>query len=284
MAESTKSTQEPKPKLVIKRKVRKAQYFTEDLGNGVELEMVLIPGGSFIMGSPETEEGHSSDEEPQHQVTVKGFCMGKYPVTQAQWQAVAALPQVKRELDRDRSDFKGEQRPVENVSWYDSIEFCSRLSRHTGREYRLPSEAEWEYAARAGTTTPFHFGETITTEVANYNGDYTYGSGRKGEYRRETTAVGSLKAANAFGLYDMHGNVWEWCADNWHSNYEEAPDNGSAWIDAEEDDDSRKVMRGGSWVSYPVICRSACRGSLYPGDAVNDVFGIRVVCVSAWTL
>ncbi|NEO21280.1 MAG: formylglycine-generating enzyme family protein, partial [Moorea sp. SIO4A5] len=126
--------------------------------------MVAIPEGSFIMGSPETEEGHTNDESPQHRVTVTSFFMGKYPVTQAQWQAVAALPQVNRELEPDPSHFKGKNRPVEQVSWYDAVEFCERLSQYTKRPYRLPSEAEWEYACRAGTTTPFHFGETITTD------------------------------------------------------------------------------------------------------------------------
>ncbi|NEP01574.1 MAG: formylglycine-generating enzyme family protein [Symploca sp. SIO2E9] len=282
------------PRLTWQRTQQEASGFSEDLGNGVKLEMVAIPEGSFLMGSPETEEGHRSSEEPQHQVTVQAFLMGKYLVTQAQWQAVAALRQVNRKLDRDPSRFKGKEKPVERVSWYDAVEFCSRLSRHTGREYRLPSEAEWEYAARAGTTTPFHFGETITTEVANYCGidekiggtlyKGSYGSGPKGEYRQETTAVGNFGVANAFGLYDIHGNVWEWCADNWHSNYEEAPDDGSAWIDAEEEEDSIKVLRGGSWNVFPGNCRSACRYSAYPGVAYNYALGFRVVCVSAWTL
>ncbi|MFM6071877.1 MAG: formylglycine-generating enzyme family protein, partial [Dolichospermum sp.] len=167
---------------------------------------------------------------PQHEVTIKPFSMGKYPITQAQWQAVAALPQVNQELKPNPSRFKGAKRPVERVSWHDAVEFCARLSNHSQRPYRLPSEAEWEYACRAGTITPFHFGETITTELANYNGNNTYGDGPKGVYRGETTEVGSFKIANEFGLYDMHGNVWEWCQDDWHNNYEGAPTDGSAWI------------------------------------------------------
>ena len=153
--------------------------------------------------------------------------MGKYPVTQAQWRFVAAqLPQVNRELEIDPSRFKGDNLPVETISWLDAEEFCQRLSHHTGRLYRLPSEAEWEYACRAGTTTPFHFGETISPEFANYNGEYTYGNGEKGVYRKQTTPVGSFQVANPFGLYDIHGNVWEWCADDWHKNYQGAPSDG----------------------------------------------------------
>jgi formylglycine-generating enzyme required for sulfatase activity len=155
-------------------------------------------------------------EKPQHQVTVQPFSMGKFQVTQVQWKAVATLTKVNRDLKPEPSKFKGDNRPVEQVSWYDAIEFCDRLSRKTGKPYRLPSEAEWEYACRAGTTTPFHFGETITSELANYNANYTYGAGVKGIYREQTTPVGSFGVANSFGLYDMHGQVWEWCADHWH--------------------------------------------------------------------
>ncbi|MBW4665925.1 MAG: formylglycine-generating enzyme family protein [Cyanomargarita calcarea GSE-NOS-MK-12-04C] len=240
-------------KIVINRSQGTAQYFIENLGNKVQLEMVLIPGGNFMMGAPETEEGSSDDERPQHPVTISPFCMGKYPVTQAQWQAVASFPQVNRELKPDPSRFKGESRPVESVSWYDANEFCDRLSRYTVRPYRLPSEAEWEYSCRAGTTTPFHFGETITTDLANYRGtdnkEYewsgSYGSGSKGIYREETTPVGSFGIANTFGLFDMHGNVWEWCADHWHNNYEEAPSDGTAWI-GDDNDNQNRLLRGGS--------------------------------------
>ncbi|MTJ48864.1 formylglycine-generating enzyme family protein [Dolichospermum sp. UHCC 0259] len=276
------------PKTIIKRYKKTAQYFTEDLGNGIELEMVLIPGGSFIMGSPEEELKSRSNERPQHEVTIKPFCFGKYSVTQAQWQAVAALPQVNKELKLDPSEFKGDgstsltnHRPVESVSWHDAVEFCARLSNHSQRPYRLPSEAEWEYACRAGTTTPFHFGETITTDLANYNGNYTYGDGVKGVYRRETTEVGSLKIANEFGLYDMHGNVREWCQDDWHNSYEDAPIDGNAWIVNKAKSD--KVLRGGSWIYDPEDCRSAYR---YYDDAGfdDDNSGFRVVCGAAWTL
>jgi formylglycine-generating enzyme required for sulfatase activity len=275
------------PKIIIHEYERTAQYFIEDLGNGIQLEMVMIPSGSFMMGSPETEEGSTDDERPQHQVTIKAFCLGKYQVTQAQWKAVAAFPQVNKELKLDPSRFKGDNRPVEQVSWEDAVEFCDRLSRHTKRQYRLPSEAEWEYACRAGTTTPFHFGETITTNLANYQGtdneEYkwsgSYGSGPKGVYREETTAVGSFGVANNFGLYDMHGNVWEWCQDDWHSDYEGAPTDGSAWLSSEESSD-RKLLRGGSWLNDPDHCRSAYRfyNSL---DHYNISIGFRVVCSGA---
>jgi formylglycine-generating enzyme required for sulfatase activity len=248
----------------------------EDLANDTQLEMMLIPGGTFIMGSLPEELEHQENESPQHSVTVQPFFMGKYQVTQAQWRFVAQLPQVNRDLEQDPSRFKGDNRPVEQVSWEDAVEFCDRLSQYTGRTYRLPSEAEWEYACRAGTTTPFHFGETITTDLANYDGNSTYGDGVEGVYRKETTEVGSFGVANNFGLYDMHGNVWEWCQDNWHSNYEGAPTDGNAWLDNEESSD-RKLLRGGSWDTYPVGCRSACRAYNYL-DGSDGSIGFRVVC------
>ncbi len=252
----------------------------------IGLEMVAIPGGTFIMGSPPEELEHQEDESPQHSVTVQPFFMGKYQVTQAQWRFVAHLPQVNKELNPDPSNFKGDgstsltnHRPVEQVSWEDAVEFCDRLSQYTGRTYRLPSEAEWEYACRAGTTTPFHFGETITTDLVNYNGNYTYGQGSKGVYRKETTEVGSFGVANNFGLYDMHGNVWEWCQDDWHSDYEGAPIDGSAWLNNEEDNNG-KLLRGGSWDSLPEYCRSAFR-YLSDLDDLNGHLGFRVVCCGA---
>jgi formylglycine-generating enzyme required for sulfatase activity len=207
--------------------------------------MVGIPGGKFNMGSPASEAGRSDDEGSQHQVTISPLSMGKFTVTQAQWQAVATLPKIKTDLKLDPSNFKGKNRPVERISWYDAVEFCTRLSQKTGKTYRLPSEAEWEYACRAGTTTPFHFGATITTELANYNGNSTYGSAPKGKYREATTDVGTFPP-NAFGLYDMHGNVWEWCADVWHDNYNGAPVNGSALNVG--GDNSTRILRGGSWL------------------------------------
>ena len=262
----------------------KAHYFTEpleDLGDALPLDMVLVPAGSFMMGSPEDESDRSESEGPQHEVFLSSFLMGRYPVTQSQWQAVAQLDKVDIELDLAPSNFKGQDRPVEQVSWYEAVEFCERLKKHSDRPYRLPSEAEWEYACRAGTTTPFTFGKTLTTEVANYNGDYTYSDGPKGEYRGETTAVDSFDIANAFGLCDMHGNIWEWCADHWHENYRGAPTDGSAWLT--DDETPNRLIRGGSWSYDPRACRSATRLSFRP-DGRSDVIGFRVCCLAPRTL
>ena len=262
-----------------------AAGYVEPLGNGNKLNMVQIPAGRFLMGAPEEELESDFDERPQHWVTVPEFYMGQCLVTQAQWRSVAtALPQIKIVLDANPSRFKGDDNlPVEQVSWDDCVEFCARLSLETGREYRLPSEAEWEYACRAGTTTPFHFGETIDAELANYDADNLYGRGRKGKPKNKTTVVGTFPA-NDFGLYDMHGNLWEWCADDWHSNYEEAPTDGTIWnasndSGSDPDSDTRKVLRGGSWFNSPRRCRSACRGNLAAGTR-SFLIGFRVVsCV-----
>ena len=197
------------------------------------------------MGSPSSEEGRLDSEGPQHKVKVPSFFMGKYPVTQAQWRAI---------MGDNPSYFKGDNRPVEQVSWDDCVKFCQEVSSKVGKDVRLPSEAQWEYACRAGTTTPFYFGPTLTSELANYDANYTYAKGPKGTYREQTTEVGEFPP-NAFGLYDLHGNVWEWCQDDWHDNYEGAPTNGSSWLN----NSSIKVMRGGSWYAYPRFCRSADR-------------------------
>ncbi len=284
--------------LIINRRRQQNQYFTEDLGNGILLPMVKIPGGTFTMGASKDEEGSKNSERPQHQVTVPTFFMCKYPITQAQWRAVANMQhlRVNRDLEPEPSRFKGDNRPVEQIFWYDAVEFCDRLSRivegnlsqDTGKQYRLPSEAEWEYACRAGTTTPFHFGETITSELANYDATYTYGASSKGIHRKETTPVDSFDAANAFGLYDMHGNVLEWCLDDWHDNYEGAPIDGSAWFDDENDNLSQKagraVLRGGSWCGNPENCRSASRNNYTSRGNINSADGFRVVCAVGRTL
>ena len=258
---------------VKERQKRQSEYRTEGLGEGVGLDLVKIPGGAFQMGPPKGEG--FDDERPQHRVAVGSFWMGKYPVTQVQWKVVAGFAKVERDLAPDPSNFKGDNRPVEQVRWDDAIEFCQRLSQKTGREYRLPSEAEWEYACRAGTTTPFHFGETISADLANYDGSYTYGSGPKGEYRQETTPVDSFKVANAFGLYDMHGNVWEWCQDCWHENYEGTPSDGSAWLFSDES--NFRIRRGGSWNDDPRFCRSAYRSGGGSDDRYDRI-GFRVCC------
>ncbi len=255
----------------VNRDSLSAKCFAEKLSQTVTLEMVSIPGGSFMMGSPELEG--DADERPQHEVILPPFFMGKYPITQAQWRAVAALPQVKQSLNPHPSKFKGSNRPVENVSWYEAVEFCARLSAKTGREYRLPSESEWEYACRARTTTSFHFGEMITTDLVNCSSD-TYGMDVKSKYRKETTDVGSFEVANAFGLYDMHGLVWEWCADTWHNNYSGAPCDGTAWEVG--GDFYRRLLRGGSWSFSAELCRSASR-SWNESDGGLRICGFRVV-------
>ncbi|MDB9374606.1 SUMF1/EgtB/PvdO family nonheme iron enzyme [Nodularia sphaerocarpa] len=265
----------------IKREKGKAQYFVENLRDGVTLDMVAIPGGTFTMGAHKDEAESEDDERPQHPVTVPAFFMGKYPVTQAQWRVVANFEQVERPLESDPSNFKGDDLPVESISWDETVEFCARLSKVTGKTYRLPSEAEWEYACRAGTTTPFHFGETITPELANFDGNYTYASAPKGEYRKKTTQVGSFKLANAFGLYDMHGNVYEWCADWWDENYNGAPnDGGSAWLI--NNDNRYRLLRGGSWSIKPKDCRSTYRFRYEPFIR-NLSIGFRVVVSTART-
>ncbi len=257
-----------------------------ELPEGIELVMVRIPGGTFWMGSP-SAKGYEF-ERPQHQVTVPDFWMGQFPVTQAQYEAV---------MGYNPSTFKtnGSNRPVETLSWYNAVDFCQRLSEITNQEFRLPSEAEWEYACRAVTSEqlrveewnkkyhqPFHFGKTITTDYANYHGtDWNhggriysgaYGQGPKGIFRQQTTEVGSFPP-NAFGLYDMHGNLWEWCADNWHENYNGAPSDGSAWL---SENVKRNILRGGSWHNIPNDCRSTFRVN---SDPDNDGYiGFRVVC------
>ena len=253
--------QAPAPKPVT------PQNFVEDLSLGASLEMLWIPRGDFIMGASKKEPESLDSERPQHLVSVPGFYMGKFPITQAQWHAVAVLPPVERTLDPEPSMFDGEERPVERVFWDDAAEFCARLSRETGKTYRLPSEAEWEYACRAGTKTPYYFGDAIAPEQANF-----------GRYSAQTSAVGSY-AANAsnqaFGLHDMHGNVWEWCADDWHGSYKGAPVDGSALCDRE--DAPNKVIRGGSWYGDPRWCRSALRNYVVPGFRYISV-GFRVCC------
>jgi eukaryotic-like serine/threonine-protein kinase len=266
---------------IINRSQGKARYFAEDLGNGVSLEMVQIPGGTFTMGSPPTEARRSKNEGPQRQVTVPGFFVGKYPVTQAQYQAI---------MGTNPARFQGEKRPVEMVSWDDAVEFCEKLSQKTGRKYRLPKEVEWEYACRAGTTTPFYFGETITTDLVNYNGNVSYSSAPKGEFREETTDVG-IFPPNSFGLYDMHGNIWEWCQDVRNISYH---NEGIIIVIilrlimtifrffGGKSESNMRILCGGSWQSRPSSCRSASRGvaSKHYRGSIPDC-GFRVVAVDA---
>ncbi|MGA7933455.1 MAG: formylglycine-generating enzyme family protein [Kovacikia sp.] len=267
---------------------KSVQCLTEELGQGITLELVAIPGASFLMGASKTEEGWHPCQHPPHEVTIAPFWMGQYLVTQAQWSAVASLPKVNLPLEPQPACFAGPTRPIEQISWVEAIEFCARLSLHAGREYRLPSEAEWEYACRALTLTPFSCGETITTDLANYSGidwEYearicskgAYGKGPTGDDRRETTIVGSFGVANSFGLYDMHGNVREWCQDYWHPTYVGAPTDGTAWIS--DGEVSQRILRGGSWNTGPRSCRSAARSRLEAEANLYDT-GFRVV--SSW--
>jgi formylglycine-generating enzyme required for sulfatase activity/tRNA A-37 threonylcarbamoyl transferase component Bud32 len=250
-----------------------ARQFVEPLGEEIALEMVEVPDGKFRMGSPNSEAGHTEHEEPQHSVRVASFFLGKFPVTQAQWRVVAGWPKVNLELNLDPSSFTGDDLPVENISWRDAIEFCERLSRRTGRRYRLPSEAEWEYACRAGSQTPFHFGETIVPGLANYDYSIPYGRGPSGAGREQTSPAGGFGVANDFGLFDMHGNVWEWLADVWHHDYRGAPADGSAWLT--DGDQGLQVVRGGAWFNAARLCRSAYR-YWAPADTRGHNCGFRV--------
>jgi formylglycine-generating enzyme required for sulfatase activity len=257
-----------KKQLQTKSDRGKAKYITVDLGEGITIDLVGIPGGIFLMGSPENEAERGSEENPQHQVSIRPFLMGKYPVTQAQWQAV-----MKKNPSRFIDNNSGScNKPVEKVSWYDCQEFCQKLSAKIGREFRLPSEAEWEYACRTKTRTPFHFGQTIDTRLANYNGEFAYEGGIEGEYRQKTTEVG-IFSPNGFGLYDMHGNVAEWCADSWHNNYEGAPTDENSWLS--NNPREARVLRGGSWLHLPGCCRSSHRLGAAP-DSKSDAFGFRI--------
>jgi formylglycine-generating enzyme required for sulfatase activity len=235
-----------------------------------EIEMVLIPAGTFMMGSPDSEAERSNDEGPQHQVSVQSLYMGKYEVTQARWRAV---------MGANPSRFKGDNLPVENVSWNDAVEFCRKLSQMTGREYRLPTEAEWECACRAdaynsngslttnditvglGETMPFAYGSSLSSNQANFDGNYPYGGAAKGVNRGSQWQweVFSLMRG---GLYDMHGNVWEWCEDWYRDSYNGAPTDGSAWLSRGER--KSRILRGGSWDEVPSKLRSAFRGYATP--------------------
>lgn len=234
------------------------------LMSGMIPSMVYIPGGTFQMGTKERNE-----EQPVHPVSVAPFYMSRFVITQAQWRAVAALPKVNGELKPEpqsglSENFKGDQLPIIEVSWYGAKEFCARLSQSTGHIYRLPSEAEWEYACRAGTTTEYSVGDEITKEQANYEG-HIGGVTPAGNY-----------TPNTFGLYDMHGNIWEWCEDTWHDSYNRAPTKGSAWVD--EEDDRFRILRGGSWINQAGYCRSAYRHKNEPDDVDYNI-GFRIVCV-----
>jgi len=241
--------------------------------------MVAIREGTFRMGSPENEKHRLPNEGPAlPEVKVPAFFMSRFEVTQAQWRVVSRWEQEKLYLNPIPSSSRGDHRPVEGVLWTEAMEFCARLSRRTGRSYRLPSEAEWEYACRAGTTTPFAFGEAITSKLANF-GNHPGGSGLIAEYPNGTTPVGYFRIANAFGLYDMHGNVWEWCLDAYHPSYRGAPTDGSAW--EWRLNDAARVKRGGSWSDPVHDSRSARRAQWEVPNFKGATHGFRVVMSDA---
>jgi formylglycine-generating enzyme required for sulfatase activity len=232
----------------------------------VEFNLARIPAGTFLMGSTEKLPcKNSNNSEDQHRVTIsKPFYMGVSPITQAQYQAV---------MNANPSHFKGDDLPVEQVSWDDAVNFCQTLSRKTGRHFRLPTEAEWEYSCRAGTTTRFNTGKAIRgKDQANFDDGYLDDEDNLVTTisRKATTPVGRFPA-NAWGLYDMHGNVWEWCAD-WLGKYPTGPETDPKGPDG----GTSRVMRGGSWQDIESECRSANRSGLYP-NFHYEYLGFRVV-------
>jgi formylglycine-generating enzyme required for sulfatase activity len=247
-----------------------------EIGN-VAIELRWIPAGQFRMGSDKTERNHIDCEAPIHLVRLPAFYISSTPITQAQWRAVANLPKVSEALDPAPARFVDDRHPVEQVSWFEAMEFCRRLAKLSDRAVRLPSEAEWEYACRAGGNTVFTGGDYLPTTAANYDW-------RKAEvdalnpvpdptWLRQTSSVQQFPANN-FGLYDLHGNVAEWCLDGWHSSYRNAPEDGGVWT---AEDDSGRVVRGGSWSSPPKQCRCAYRTSRFPGLR-DATIGFRIVC------
>jgi formylglycine-generating enzyme required for sulfatase activity len=233
------------------------QSFTETLPGNIKLEMVKIDAGSFLMGSADNDEIAFDSEKPQHRVNLQEFYLGKYPVTQEQYQVI---------MGTNPSKFKNNSKnPVENVSWNDVQTFCQKLSERTGKQYRLPSEAEWEYACRAGTQTRYYFGDS-----EKQLGEYAWYAENSGS---KTHPVGQKKPNN-WGLYDMSGNVWECCEDGWYHNYNNAPTDGSLWNDNHSQNRTR-VRRGGSWFGDPWDCRSAFRLNFVTCDYY---LGFRVAC------
>jgi formylglycine-generating enzyme required for sulfatase activity len=264
----------------------------EAAGYAADLPLVAITGGQFLFGLEEEDPNlqamlPSTGQNTPTIARVDSFWMGTYPITQRQWRTVAHLPQVDRQLNPDPAYFRGDDHPVEQVSWPEAVEFCRRLSRYTGQRFRLPTEPEWEFACRAKTTTPFHFGQTLTPDLANYNGTQSFRSEGQGIFRGQTTPVGALQKANDFGLYDMHGNVWEWCADRGmtlpNAEQESSDPPLVRFVDTEEEgtipilpSPSARILRGGSWKSKPHHCQSAYRYQL-DGDTHSNTIGFRVM-------
>jgi formylglycine-generating enzyme required for sulfatase activity len=256
-------------------------------GSGAGPELVVLRAGRFQMGSPEHErkiamlcgaqKNWLARETPQHWVGIgRPFAMGRYPVTVGEWRAFVEATgwQPDGEVDWSAPGFaQTDLHPVVGVTWGDAQRYVAWLGERTGQRYRLPSEAEWEYACRAGTKTAFSFGDAIDTNLANYDGNFTWNGGARGEYRRGTTPVTQF-APNPWGLHDMHGNVWEWVQDVMHDSYEGAPNDGSAWEEGGER--ARRILRGGSWLYNPRYLRSALRNG-FSAVMSNDIVGFRVV-------
>lgn len=262
---------------VKSRETKTAYKFAEDLGGGVELEMVAIPPGEFTRGTPESESEYAKSQRPLHQVRIDyWYYLGQFEITQSQWRSI---------MGTNPSHFKEcDECPVETVSWNDATEFCRKLSERTGRVYRLPSEAEWEYGARGGTISPYAFGSTIARQFANFDATYV----RATEWRGKTFPVGSYRIANGFGLYDTQGNVSEWCEDRWHQNYEGAPDDGRAWLTTAFRTTRtgetvslvhRRVFRGGDWMSDNFELDSGARDETRDDDKSQGI-GLRVLAVA----
>lgn len=247
---------------IAKSPLISGQTFRDALRSGGEGPlMTVIPAGRFMMGSPEDERGRSADEGPQHEVIIaKSFALGVYAVTFDEYDRFCREAGRKKPSDHG---WRRENRPVINISWCDAQAYCAWLCEQTGLSYRLPSEAEWEYACRAGTATPFNTGDAIHSDQANF-----------GMAHKKTLPVGSFPP-NKLGLCDMHGNVWEWVQDCWHENYRNAPVDGSAWLEASGGDCNRRVVRGGSWLDVPQGLRSANRYWSSTDDASNGL-GFRI--------
>ena len=235
--------------VMVQRQTKTAPFFRQDLGNSIFIDMVVIPSGKF------------------RNIQIPEFCMAKKLITQAQWKAVAKLPKVMIGLESEPSQSKGSNRPVDNVNWWMAEEFCKRLAIVTKRDYRLPAEAQWEYACRSGTTTNYYFGDTLSAEVANY-----------GRQVGGTTEVPKYPA-NAWGLYDMHGNIWEWCADHWSDEFKIALKDSNPIICSKGN--ANRVIRGGSWIVDPQNCASSYRNCNSPVSGYflfDGNVSLRVVC------
>jgi formylglycine-generating enzyme required for sulfatase activity len=261
--------------------------------NALGMKLALIPPGKFLMGSPAAEQERQADESQHEVAIIKPFYMGVYTVTQAQYEKLMGKPFEGGQYNKWNGGARfnadhggGPDHPMENMKWYQAVEFCKRLSdlpdeQRARRKYRLPTEAEWEYACRAGTTTVFYCGDTLSSQQANFNGNFPYGGADKGPYLRKTTKVGSYQP-NTFGLSDMHGNVFQWCADWYDPDYyrhspREDPQGPAKGVVTTGYNDFYRVIRGGSWVDEGRACRAAYRFRAMPHDAYHMV-GIRVVC------